>query len=375
MMLQTRSGCFVKLHLLFAAFLLFFGSGATIHCKAEDAGSHPAYQSYDFGDPDRVVVLGSQPLGVLPAVIPEIMKRDTILQTALRQAQQELRILPFYNGPDINHFMKEGKVDISMAGDFPTLSIASTRDVELVAIVKRDRASVVSYNTYTTLSELEGKRIGFPPGTSSHLGLLVVLQASGLKESDVKMVPMKIDTLTTALVNGTIDAFAGWEPIPAAAIAENRNLKRIAEFLNTDFIYWTSEFAQKQPVVAKHILAAYIRALNWLNANETHLTRGAQWSIAGTEAFLGNNSRLSLVQFKQQIRQNLKLIGSGSIPKSEFADNNFLFRAFSLLKQQGLLAEQSNWERLQRNLRSDLIKEILADQKTYKTHEFNYRLN
>lgn len=296
-----------------------------------------------------------------------------ILQKALENLQLELRILPFYNGPDINHFMAQGKIDISMAGDFPTLTIASSRDVELVAIVKRDRASIVTHNSYTTLRDLRGKRIGFPAGTSSHLGLLVVLEANGLKESDVKMVPMKIDELTSALVSEDIDAFAAWEPIPASAIAENKNLKRISEFLNTDFIYWTEQFAQEQPEAAKQVLAAYLRALNWLKTNEAHLTQGAKWSIAGTESFLGENSKLSLVQFKQQIRKNLKLIGSATIPMAEFSDNNYFSRAFELLKQKGLMPENSSWKQIQKNLRAELIQDLLRNSKPYNINEFNYR--
>ena len=352
-----------------------YGLSTTGAAQEKDRAINPAYATYDFGDHNKVVVLGSQPLGVLHSVVPEIMKRDQVLVSILKSQGLELRVLPFYNGPDINHFMKEGKIDISMAGDFPTLTMASTTDVEIVAIVKRDRASVVSHTQYTTLMDLKGKRIGFPAGTSSHLGLLVVLEASGLMESDVQMVPMDIDVLTTALVNGKIDAFAGWEPIPASAIASNKNLKRIAQFLNTDFIYWRGTFAKENPKAARHILAAYIRALNWLNSNETNLTQGAQWSIAGTEAFLGQHSKLSLVQFKQQIRKNHNLIGTATDPSTEFADKSYFNRAFSLLQQKGILPKEGKWTLVQQALHPDLIQEILAEPETYKTNVFDYSLD
>lgn len=358
--------------LLIVTFLFCTTPKLSYSQKNGEVGRHPAYSSYDFGDPDKVIVLGSQPLGVLHSVVPEIMKRDKILAEALSALALELRILPFYNGPDINHFMEKGYVDIAMAGDFPTLTIASSSDVELVAIVKRDRASVVSHSQCTTLRDLKNKRVGFPAGTSSHLGLLVVLEASGLEESDVKMVPMKVEELTAALVSRKIDAFAAWEPIPASAIASNKNLKRISDFLNTDFIYWTTQFAQDQPEAARHILAAYLRALGWLNASENNLTEGAKWSLADTEKFLGENSKLSLIQFKQQIRKNLNLIGSATIPVTEFTDNSYFFRAFSLLNDKGLMPKESSWNRVQANVRSNLIHEVLLEPARYKTHVFNY---
>jgi len=355
--------------------ITLYGLSTACAASEKSRSTNPAYASYDFGDRSKVVVLGSQPLGVLHSVVPEIMKRDQILKKVLKSQKLELLVLPFYSGPDINHFMREGKIDISMAGDFPTLTMASTTDVEIVAIVKRDRASVVSHTQYTTLMDLKGKRIGFPAGTSSHLGLLVVLEASGLKESDVRMIPMDIDLLTSALVNDKIDAFAGWEPIPASAIANNKNLKRIAQFLNTDFIYWRGTFAKEKPKAARHMLAAYIRALNWLNNSETHLTQGAQWSLAGTEAFLGQHSKLSLVQFKQQIRKNLNLIGSAAIPSAEFADNSYFNRAFNLLQQKGLLPQEGKWALVQQALHPNLIQEILAEPETYKTKVFDYSLD
>lgn len=359
--------------LLISFFLLPVPSA--IRASNIKAGTHPDYLSYNFGKRDKVVVLGSQPLGVLHSVLPEVMRRDRILTRALALYDLQLLVLPFYNGPDINHFMAMGKVDIAMAGDFPTLTIASTNDVELVAIVKRDRASIVTRSQYTTLRELKNKRVGFPAGTSSHLGLLVVLEANGLKESDVKMIPMKIDELTSALVNGKIDAFAAWEPIPASAVAKNKNVKRVSEFLNTDFIYWTEQFSIDHPEAARHLLAAYLRALSWLVTNEAHLTQAATWSIASTQKFLKEDADLSLGQFKQQIRKNLKLIGSGAIPLTEFADNSYLSRAFSLLKDKGLMEQGSSWQRVQGSVRPSLIQEILLEPDTYQAHVFDYNVD
>lgn len=374
-MFNFNMACQPTFYVLFLIVFFLSLQGSALGAPSQEAAVNPAYQSYDFGERSKVIVLGSQPLGVLHSVVPEVMKRDRILENALKSYDLELRVLPFYNGPDINYFMTQGKVDIAMAGDFPTLTMASTNNVELVAIVKRDRASVVTSNRYTTLREFNNKRIGFPAGTSSHLGLLVVLEANGLKESDVKMVPMKIEELSSALVNSRIDAFAAWEPIPATVIAHNKNFKRVSEFLNTDFIYWTEHFAQDHPEAARHLLAAYLRALNWLSSNETHLNQGATWSIAGTNVFLKENVKLSLIQFKQQIRKNLKLIGSGAIPANEFAENSYFARAFVLLKKKGLMSQGSTWQRVENSIRPNLIYEILIDQDTYQTHVFNYTID
>lgn len=362
----------------FWTILAFLGSlciGVAAWGAADKPGTNPAYAEYDFGNEQHVVRFGTQPLGVLHAVVPEVMKRDKILASYLESQDMVFSPLPFYNGPDINHFMLQDKLDIAMAGDFPTLTLATQGDIEVVAISKRDKASVVSSDTYTNIVDLKGKRIAYPAGTSSHLGLLVVIEAAGLHESDMQMIDMNIEKLTGALVSGEIDAFAGWEPVPSAALAANKRLKIISQFLNSDFTYWRKGFAEQKPEVARHVLAAYVRAIYWLKANDANLSLGAKWSIAGTEAFLGKQSKLSLAEFKQRIRENLALVGNTSIPFNEFDEGGYLYRAFKLLQKKGKMKKEAQWEQVQNSLRAELVREVLTDLEKYETLTFDYIVN
>jgi ABC-type nitrate/sulfonate/bicarbonate transport system substrate-binding protein len=360
---------------ILSALLLLSCCGYPAAAEAADAATNPAYAKYDFGERKRVVTFASQPLGIFAAVIPEIIRRDQIFRNHLKSRNMELRILPFYSGPDINHFMRQGKIDIAIAGDFPTLNMASTSDIQIVAISKRDKAAVVSRGKYSTLRDLKGKRIAFPAGSSSHLGLLVVLEAAGLKESDVRMLPMDIELLTTALVDGKTDAFAGWEPIPSAALTANKDFRIISQFLNTDYLYWTEGFAKREPELSLHFLTAYIRAIHWLNQSDANVTRAAKWSLSGTEAFLGKQSRFTLAQFKHRIRENLKLIGSAEIPPDEFAQSSYLNRAFELLKSKELLTRQAQWNKVRESVYPFLVKEIHSNQNKYKYLKFDYKVD
>lgn len=359
-----------QLNILTFLYCLAFGVVSTL--ASDKPGTNPAYAKYDFASEQSAVRFGTQPLGVLHAVVPEVMKRDRILIDYLKSKQMVFRPLPFYNGPDLNHFMLGGKIDVGMAGDFPTLTMATMGDIEVVAIAKRDKAAVVASDQYTTIVDLKGKRIAFPAGTSSHLGLLVVIEAAGLQESDMKMVDMNIEKLTAALVDGEIDAFAGWEPVPTSALAANKNLKIISQFLNSDFAYWRKGFAEQKPEVARQILAAYVRAVYWLKANDTNLSMGAKWSMAGTESFLGKRSKLTIAQFKQRIRENLSLVGNTAIPPNEFNKGSYLNRAFRLLQKKGKMNKEVDWEQVQKSLRADLVQEVIKDQDKYKILMFDY---
>ena len=369
--------CTLPIRLIALFWLLTVALVGAQACDAATAGSNPAYVSYDFGTTGKTVVFGSQPMGIIAAVVPELMHRDRILAGQLKRLGLELKVLPFYNGPDINHFMKQGKVAAAMAGDFPTFSIASAEDVHVVAISKRDKAAVVTDKKYRSIKELTGKRVSFPEGSSSHLGLLVVLEAAGMKEEEFKMLPMGIDQLVPAISSGQTDAIAGWEPVPTLALAANHNLRIISQFLNTDFYYWRGSFAAQHAEASRCLLAAYSRSINWMNKSDANLTAAATWSLSSTQAFLGAGKPLPLPldKLKVRIRENLALIGSAAIPVTEFADGSYLQRAFDLLKRKGRLPENAEWRRVQRSVKTQYLKEINADRKKYQTTTFDYDRN
>jgi len=377
MKVEPKAKSVFRLYIVLVFWLVYFSSfvGAALsETSTNNKVIDPAYMGYDYGSNDRVIRIGSQPLGVLHSVIPEVLSRDRILEGYLRSNELELRIFPFFNGPDINHYMRTGKIDAAMAGDFPTLSIASSsQDVEVTAFVKRDRAAVVTRKKYRTLKNLVGKRIAYPAGTSSHLGLLVVLEAAGISEEDVIMVPMKVDQLTQALVEEEIDAYACWEPIPTNALNTNRDFIIVSQFLNTDYFYWTEEFSTLHPGSAKQLLAAYIRAINWLNENDRNLTLGASWSLKRTADFLRKGSAMTVEQFKRQVRKNLSLIGNAVIPSDEFTEGSYLNRAFSLLHRKGLFHSKADWEKVEKSLQHHLLIEIIRSPTQYRIKEFDYQ--
>jgi NitT/TauT family transport system substrate-binding protein len=70
----------------------------------------------------------------------------------------------------------------------------------------------------TTLADLKGKRISTYPGTSAAFYLHKMLQRSNLTEKNVTIVPLAPKASAEALVAGTVDAMAMWEPHAELAI-------------------------------------------------------------------------------------------------------------------------------------------------------------
>jgi hypothetical protein len=94
-----------------------------------DLARHPLYSKFDFGKPSQRINFGAQPLSVPIGVIGEVMKRDRVLRNALGEIGFEIRFHPFLKGDDINFFLRQGKIDIALLGDMPTIMTASAYDI------------------------------------------------------------------------------------------------------------------------------------------------------------------------------------------------------------------------------------------------------
>ena len=72
-----------------------------------DRAGHPIYSKYHFDRSGRIINFGVQPLYLPTGLISEAMKRDRVLQKALKDLGVEIRYYPFLKGDDVNFFLKK----------------------------------------------------------------------------------------------------------------------------------------------------------------------------------------------------------------------------------------------------------------------------
>jgi sulfonate transport system substrate-binding protein len=113
-----------------------------------------------------------------------------------------------------------------------------------------------------TIADLKGKRIAVTRGTDPHIFLARALGTAGLTSADVKLVLLQHPDGKTALIRGDVDAWAGLDPMMAAAEVEDR--ARLF-YRNPAFNSWgalnvRSEFADQYPAIVRRVLAVYERA-------------------------------------------------------------------------------------------------------------------
>jgi len=331
-----------------------------------DLTLHPLYSTYMFNRDGKHIYFGTQPFSAPEGIIGEVMSHDAILKRNLKKLGIEIVFYPFFNGPDINFFMKQDKLDMAISGDMPTLAIAAEDKAIITGIAKLLNASIVTRRKFGHLLDLKGMRIGVPVGTSAHLGLLTVLAAANMTNSDVQIVPMRIGELTAALEENRIAAFSAWEPTPSAALTRNKDFVVIHRFLNSSYLYQSKLFAERNPEASLQLHASFLRALRWMNESVQNMQKGAEWAAQTVEKRLGKKLNLTPDQIASIANEGIDLFARfPTIPRSDFRQNGFLFKAFNFLNENGKLPAESSWEKILRNMDSRILRTLLAQQQAY----------
>ena len=122
-----------------------------------------------------------------------------------------------------------------------------------------------------SLADLKGRKIAATKGTDPYLFLLRSLQTVGLKKADIEHVALQHADGLAALRQGRVDAWAGLDPLMAAAELDSgdRLLYRNVAFNTYGFLNVREEFLAQRPEAVRRVIAAYERARLWTRANTT----------------------------------------------------------------------------------------------------------
>jgi sulfonate transport system substrate-binding protein len=115
------------------------------------------------------------------------------------------------------------------------------------------------------LADLKGKRIAVTRGTDPHIFLVRALQEAGLTEKDVKLVLLQHGDGRVALDRGDVDAWAGLDPMMAAAEIENgdRLFYRNPAANTFGILNVRESFAKDHPDIVRKVLAVYETGRKW----------------------------------------------------------------------------------------------------------------
>jgi sulfonate transport system substrate-binding protein len=174
-------------------------------------------------------------------------------------------------------FLSAGSIDFgSTAGAAALIGRSNGNPIKSVYVYSRPEwATLVTSKDSAIKSpaDLKGKRIAVTRGTDPHIFLIRALADAGLSDKDVELVLLQHADGKAALVRGDVDAWAGLDPLTAAAEVENGAVLffRKPEYNSWGVLNVREQFAKENPQLVERVLAAYERARQYSLAHPDEL--------------------------------------------------------------------------------------------------------
>jgi sulfonate transport system substrate-binding protein len=198
-----------------------------------------------------------------------VLKEKGLLEKAFEKDGITVRWVQTLGSNKALEFLNAGSIDFgSTAGSAalvaringnPIKSIYVYSRPEWTALVTRKDSGIAK------VADLKGKRVAVTRGTDPHIFLVRALAEAGLTDKDVKFVLLQHPDGRLALDRGDVDAWAGLDPMMAAAEIENGDVLffRKPEANTWGILNTREDFAKKNPEIVRRVLAVYEEARRW----------------------------------------------------------------------------------------------------------------
>src|SRR6202140_435240 len=176
-------------------------------------------------------------------------------------------------------FLNAGSIDFgSTAGSAALVARINGNPIKSIYVYSRPEwtALVTRKDTgITKVADLKGKSVAVTRGTDPHIFLVRALVDAGLSDKDVKFVLLQHADGRSALIRGDVDAWAGLDPMMAAAELDDGAVLffRKPEANTWGILNVREEFAQNHPDIVARVLKVYGQARRWALANPKEQTK------------------------------------------------------------------------------------------------------
>jgi sulfonate transport system substrate-binding protein len=170
-------------------------------------------------------------------------------------------------------FLNAGSIDFgSTAGSAALLGRINGNPIKSIYVFSRPEWTALVTRKDTPIekiADLKGRRVAVTRGTDPHIFLVRALLSVGMTEQDISEVLLQHPDGKTALIRGDVDAWAGLDPMMAAAqVEDGARLFYRNKDANTYGILNSSEnFLGKYPDLTKRVLSVYEQARKYCLAN------------------------------------------------------------------------------------------------------------
>lgn len=208
-----------------------------------------------------------------------VLKDSGILEKTLAADGITVRWVQSAGSNKALEFLNAGSLDFgSTAGAAALIGKINGNPIKSIYVYSRPEWTALvtgAKSEITKVSDLKGKRVAVTRGTDPHIFLVRALAEAKLTEKDVKLVLLQHADGRLALERGDVDAWAGLDPLMAAAEVESgaKLFHRKAEDNTWGVLNVREAFAKDNPVLVRKVLAAYEEARAYSLANPAELKK------------------------------------------------------------------------------------------------------
>ncbi|MEK9285501.1 MULTISPECIES: sulfonate ABC transporter substrate-binding protein [unclassified Bradyrhizobium] len=223
----------------------------------------------------KEIRIGYQKNGVLV-----ITRQQAALERHFAPQGVEVKWVEFSSGPPMMEAMNVGGVDYGAVGDSPPVFAQAAGAAMVYAagqpITNGQGILVPRDSPIRSIAELKGKRIGFTKGSSAHNIVVQTLEKAGLTYADITPVYLAPPDAGPAFANGSIDAWAIWDPY--FAIGETKQNGRILinarEVTKTNSFYIANrDFAKNHGPILQQIVDVTTATAKWAEQHRDEVAK------------------------------------------------------------------------------------------------------
>ena len=207
-----------------------------------------------------------------------VLKEQHLLEDAFAADKIAIRWVMSAGSNKALEFLNASSLDFgSTAGAAALIAKVNGNPLRSIYVFSRPEwtALVTAENSpIKTVADLKGQRVAVTRGTDPHIFLVRALAEAGLSEKDVKLVLLQHADGRTALERGDVVAWAGLDPMMAAAEIESkaRLFYRKPEANTWGVLNVREAFAAENPAVVRKVLTVYETARKWALTHKPELT-------------------------------------------------------------------------------------------------------
>ncbi|WP_419909958.1 ABC transporter substrate-binding protein [Hoeflea sp.] len=184
-------------------------------------------------------------------------------------------LVNFTTDAEINAALAAGELDAANVATHTAMEfVADGLDIQIVAMVDVSTMAdaIIAQPPIALVTDLDGKRIAYEPGSTSEILLQYALSQNGLTIGDVTPVPLAAAEAGKALVEGKVPAAVTYEPYLSIARGEDNQIETVFTAgaepgLVSDVLVVRKDFAASRPGAIVALLKSWQAALDFYEAD------------------------------------------------------------------------------------------------------------